>query len=127
MPGASTALKSRKGENDLRVAKMHIKETKRQIDLPKPLNKRGGKHTDCPFYVECLTYAVHQRWDYWSCGKCQNHLLVPIYERLQFIEQHYLPLAEIYPEFRRKYERFMESYHSTGDNGLEPMGFAQLE
>ena len=79
-------------------------------NLPEPLNRKGSKQVDCPFYVDCLTYAVNQRWDYWSCGKCENHMLSSVYERLQFIEQYYWPLAEIYPEFRRKYEQFMSSY-----------------
>jgi len=83
-------------------------------DTIEPLNRKGLKHTDCPFYVECLTYAVNQMWDYWSCGKCENHMLNSIYERLQFIEEYYPILAQIYPEFRDKYERFMESCHSTG-------------
>jgi hypothetical protein len=30
-----------------------------------------------------------------------------VYRRLRFIEHYYLPLAEIYPEFKRKYERFI--------------------
>ncbi len=81
-----------------------------QRDLPQSLNQEGLKHLDCPFYVECLTYAVNQRWNYWSCGSCQNHMLKPVYERREYISQYYPMLAKIYPDFRKKYERFMESY-----------------
>jgi hypothetical protein len=83
-------------------------------DLPQPLNHEGTKHLDCPFYVECLTYAVNQRWDYWSCGKCQNYILRSVYERQQYIGEYYSMLATVYPEFRKKYERFMESYLCPG-------------
>jgi hypothetical protein len=83
-------------------------------DTPEPTYRKGFKHTECPFYVTCLTYAVKQKWEYWSCSECPNQVLAIIYKRLQFIEQYYPTLAEIYPEFRRKYERFMESYDSIG-------------
>ena len=79
-----------------------------------PLNKKGLKHNYCPFYVECLTYTVNHRWDYWSCGKCENHKLISLCDRLQFIEEYYPVLAQIYPEFKHKYERFMESCHTKG-------------
>ena len=84
-----------------------MRSRKLHPDTIEPLNQKGLKHTDCPFYLECLSYAVNQRWDYWSCGKCENHMLGPVYERLQFIEEYYPILAQIYPEFRRKYERFI--------------------
>ena len=87
-------------------------------NMSKPLNQKGAKHVDCPFYAECLTYAVNQGWDHWRCGKCDNHVLSPVYERLHFIEEYYPLLAQIYPEFRSKYERFMESYKSTGAAGM---------
>jgi len=91
-----------------------MRRRKLHPDKVKPLKQKGRKHTDCPFYVECLTYAVNQGWDYWSCGKCENHMLSPVFERLQFIEEYYPVLAQIYPEFKRKYGRFMESCHLTG-------------
>jgi hypothetical protein len=33
--------------------------------------------------------------------------MTQVYRRRSFIEHYYLPLAEIYPEFKRKYERFI--------------------
>jgi len=81
---------------------------------PEPLDQVGVKHIDCPFYVECLTCAVTRKWDSWSCGDCRNHLLVPILKRLEFVEQYYQSLADIYPEFRQKFERFIECYQVIG-------------
>ena len=72
-----------------------------------PLNRKGMRHTECPHYDDCLTYAARRLWKRWSCGKCPHHLLGQVYRRLRFIEHYYLPLAEIYPEFKRKYERFI--------------------
>lgn len=82
--------------------------------VPEPLDQEGVKHIDCPFYVECLTCAVNRKWDSWSCGACPNHLLVPIFKRLEFVEQYYPNLAEIYPEFRQKFERFIKFYQAVG-------------
>ena len=65
------------------------------------------RHTECPHYDDCLTYAARRLWKCWSCGKCPSYLLAQVYRRLRFIEHYYLPLAEIYPEFKRKYERFI--------------------
>jgi hypothetical protein len=73
----------------------------------RPLNRKGTRHTECPFYDECLTYAARRMWKRWSCGKCSRHLLAKVYCRLRFIEHYYRPLAEIYPEFKRKYHPFI--------------------
>ena len=73
----------------------------------KPLNRKGIRHSECPLYDECLTYAARRVWKCWSCGTCPNHLLANVHLRLRFIEQYYHPLAKIYPEFRRKYQPFM--------------------
>ncbi len=78
---------------------------------PQPVNQEGTRYPDCPFYDHCLNYAVKQMWSHWSCGKCLNYMLIPIFERLQYIENYYGLVADIYPEFRRKYERFLKSYH----------------
>ncbi len=73
----------------------------------RPLNRKGIRHTECPLYDECLTYAARRMWKRWSCGKCTDYLLATVYGRLRFIEHYYRPLAEIYPEFKKKYHAFM--------------------
>ena len=73
----------------------------------RPLNRKGIRHTECPLYDECLTYAARRMWKRWSCGKCTDYLLAKVYRRLRFIEHYYRPLAEIYPEFKKKYHTFM--------------------
>ncbi len=84
----------------------------------RPINGKGMRHTECPLYDECLTYAARRMWKRWSCGKCSNHLLAKVYCRLRFIEHYYRPLAEIYPEFKRKYHPFMALHsHSSQQTG----------
>ena len=85
-----------------------------QHHLPEPLDQEGVKHIDCPFYAQCLTWAVKRKLDFWSCGDCPNHLLVPILKRLEFVGQYYPNLAGIYPEFRQKFERFIKFYQAVG-------------
>ena len=90
-----------------------MRSRKLHPDTLEPLNQKGLKHADCPFYHDCLNHAVNQGWDYWSCGTCEKHTLNPVFDRLQFIKEYYPVLAQIYPVFRRKYGPFMESCHST--------------
>jgi predicted RNA-binding protein len=37
-------------------------------------------------------------------------MLAPIYKKRKYIEDYYELLAQIYPEFRKKYEHCMEAY-----------------
>lgn len=77
---------------------------------PQPVNQEGARYTDCPFYGQCLSYAVKHIWNNWSCGKCLNYMLMPVYERLQYIENYYGMVADIYPELRQKFERLLKFY-----------------
>ena len=79
-------------------------------DSPRPVKRKGTERTDCPFYGQCLTFAVKRNWKHWSCGTCRNHMLAPIYKKRKYIEDYYELLAQIYPEFRKKYEHCMEAY-----------------
>jgi hypothetical protein len=74
----------------------------------RPVKRKGVKHTECPFYERCLTYAVRCGWHQWSCGDCRNHLLAPVWRKLRYIEDYYGVLADIYPEFRHKYEHLVD-------------------
>lgn len=76
-------------------------------EKPRPVKEAGVKHTECPWYDDCLTYAARRGWSFWSCGQCSNHMLIPVFKRYRFIHEYYEFLAEIYPEFREKYETFM--------------------
>jgi hypothetical protein len=79
------------------------------VDSVRPCNRRGTKRIDCPFYDLCLTHAAKHNWGHWSCGTCVNHILAPVYKRARYIHDYYDLLAEIYPEFRRKYEQYLAS------------------
>jgi len=79
-----------------------------QLDSARPINKKGLKYIDCPLYGDCLTHAAERNWKRWSCEQCANLNLKLICQKLRFIEPYYGLLAEIYPEFKRKYEPVMK-------------------
>ena len=78
------------------------------IGSPKPINTRGPKSIDCPFYGDCLTHAATMKWKTWTCEDCPNLWLDLAYRKLKSIAPYYPLLAEIYPEFKRKYEAVMK-------------------
>ena len=78
---------------------------------PKPINRRGLRSIDCPFHGECLTHAARHNWKAWSCEKCPNLGLDSVYQKLKSIAPYYRLMAEIYPEFKRKYESAIKAFH----------------
>jgi len=79
------------------------------IGLPTPVNRKGHKSSDCPFYGDCLMHAARRNWHAWSCGECPNLGLDSVYQKLKSITPYFRLLAEIYPEFKSKYEPAMKS------------------
>jgi len=77
---------------------------------PEPKEKKGIKYVDCPFYSDCLMGAAKSNWLAWSCDKCPNLRLKEVRKRIRYIAPYYRLLAEIYPEFRSKYEAVMSSF-----------------
>jgi hypothetical protein len=76
---------------------------------PQPANREGGKSIDCPFYADCLMHAAKRNWKAWTCEECPNLELSSVCQKLKYIAPYYQLLADIYPEFRRKYESAMDS------------------
>jgi len=74
-----------------------------QPESGNPVEKKGVKVLDCPLYGNCLTQAAAQNWKVWNCEQCPNFKLNVAYERAKFLRPYYQLLAEIYPEFKRKY------------------------
>jgi len=56
-------------------------------------------------------YAAKRNWNAWTCEECPNLKLDLICQKLKFIASYYELLAEIYPEFKRKYEPAMNALH----------------
>jgi hypothetical protein len=75
-----------------------------KINSSQPINTKGVKAIDCPFYSDCLMHAAKHNWKGWTCAKCPNLRLDLLRKKLEFISPYYALLSEIYPEFRRKYE-----------------------
>ena len=80
-----------------------------QLYAPEPKEKKGIKYIDCPLYGDCLMGAAKSHWQAWSCDKCPNLWLKDVRQRIRYMAPYYQLLAEIYPEFRRKYGPVMNS------------------
>ena len=81
-----------------------------QLNAPKPKDKKGIKYIDCPLYGDCLMGAAKSHWQAWSCDKCPNLRLKDVRQRIRYMVPYYRLLAEIYPEFRSKYEPVMNTF-----------------
>ena len=81
-----------------------------QLYAPKPKEKKGIKYIDCPLYGDCLMVAAKSHWHAWSCDSCPNLELKVVQGRIRYIKPYYKLLAEVYPEFRQKYEPIMNSF-----------------
>ena len=89
-------------------------ETRRDvlnINLPTPVDRKGLRSIDCPFYGECLMVAARHNWKAWTCEECPNLGLDSVYQKLKSITPYYRLLSEIYPELKRKYDPVMKSLH----------------
>jgi hypothetical protein len=75
-----------------------------KANSPQPMNSDGVKAIDCPFYSDCLMHAAKHKWSVWTCAKCPNLKLDSVCRKLKFISPYYQLLAEIYPEFKTRYE-----------------------
>jgi len=40
-----------------------------------PIPKQGERNVNCPFYNDCLDYAVKGSWQSWNCSQCSHKLL----------------------------------------------------
>ena len=81
-----------------------------QLCAPKPKEKKGIKYIDCPLYSRCLMGAAKSRRQAWSCEKCPNLGLKDVLQRIRYMAPYYRLLAEVYPEFRSKYEPVMNTF-----------------
>ena len=81
-----------------------------QLYAPNPKEKKGIKYIDCPLYGDCLMGAAKSHWQAWSCDKCPNLWLKDVRQRIRYVAPYYQLLAEIYPEFRRKYGPVMNTF-----------------
>jgi hypothetical protein len=81
-----------------------------QLCTPKPKDKKGIKHIDCLLYGDCLMGAAKSNLQVWSCNACPNLKLKFVRQRIRYIAPYYQLLAEVYPEFKRKYEPVMNLF-----------------
>ena len=40
-----------------------------------PIHESGERNILCPFYNDCLDYAVNSSWQAWNCSQCPHKLI----------------------------------------------------
>jgi hypothetical protein len=45
-----------------------------------PIHKQGERNIFCPYYNNCLDYAVKRSWQSWNCSQCPHKLIQSIAE-----------------------------------------------
>ena len=45
-----------------------------------PIHEQGERNIFCPYYSNCLDYAVKRSWQSWNCSQCPNKLVQSIPE-----------------------------------------------
>jgi hypothetical protein len=40
-----------------------------------PMPKQGERNIYCPYYNDCLDYAVRASWQTWDCSQCLHKLI----------------------------------------------------
>ena len=81
-----------------------------KVESTHPVNGEGRRFIECPYYGDCLMHAAKNNWIDWTCAECPNLRLDSVCKKLKFISPYYELLAEIYPEFRIRYEPAMHLF-----------------
>ena len=48
-----------------------------------PKHEKGDRNVYCPYYGDCLDYAIEVSWQYWNCSGCierTNHAARPDFQ-----------------------------------------------
>ncbi len=64
-----------------------------------PLRTQGDRNVFCPFYNECLDYAVKQSWEDWSCHECSHQFNEEGKPELQLTVAYSIPYYELISRF----------------------------
>jgi len=72
------------------------------IGLPRPVDRKGLKSVQCPFYGNCLMHAARRNWHERTCEECTNLELDSVYQKLKAVMPYCRLWSEIYPEFIRR-------------------------
>ncbi|MDP2643744.1 MAG: hypothetical protein Q8P24_02280 [Desulfobacterales bacterium] len=68
--------------------------------LSNPTHRAGDKNIYCPYYTDCLDYAVKLAWRFWDCSECMHKSILQSVIELDFRTDDsnpYYPLpAKIY-------------------------------
>jgi hypothetical protein len=67
-----------------------------------PVHTRGDKNVFCPYYGNCLDYAVELHWEYWSCLSCQHKQNEIFIEDALLLTKDADPYYSFSPNFYKK-------------------------
>jgi len=65
-----------------------------------PIRKRGERNVYCPFYNDCLDYAIKHFWQFWNCSQCPNKEIQAI-AQLEYGANDTNPYYDLFPAIFR--------------------------
>jgi hypothetical protein len=66
-----------------------------------PIPKRGDRNVCCPFYNDCLDYAVKGSWQTWNCSQCPHKLTRQSITLRGYVLNNTDPCYDLPPDVRR--------------------------
>lgn len=70
---------------------------------PRPVETKGHRNINCPYYKNCLDLAVMEKWVSWDCKACPNkrneQAITLVNTEYDFRHNHTLPQS-IYRQIR---------------------------
>ncbi|MGD9082537.1 MAG: hypothetical protein PVJ50_06795 [Desulfobacterales bacterium] len=67
-----------------------------------PVHTKGDKNVFCPYYGNCLDYAVELQWQYWTCLHCQHKQKETFVEDALLLAKDPDPHYSFSPHFYKK-------------------------
>ena len=66
-----------------------------------PVQKKGERNFDCPYYDDCLAYAAKRFWQHLSCSQCPNISIKQLTPKSLSRHDHTLTFYELSPDVDR--------------------------
>ena len=63
-----------------------------------PVQNNGDRNLFCPYYGDCLDYAITELWNDWDCGECQHKMRQDGRQVVQFSNNYTIPYYELMME-----------------------------
>ena len=71
-----------------------------------PVHTEGDRNVFCPYYSNCLDYAVELHWQYWACLDCQHKQKEKLVTDVLLLPETLIRITRFHRRFIRKQKIF---------------------